>query len=64
MPEHLFEVGVVGPFTAQVSGELAGLVLSRWAGLLRFSTVPEGPASPLCRVTRTPFALMQQCPSS
>jgi hypothetical protein len=33
--------------------------------LLRFSTVPEVPevpASPLCRVTRTPFALMQQCP--
>lgn len=31
-------------------------------GLLRFSTVREGPASPLCRVTRTPFVLMQQCP--
>ena len=31
-------------------------------GLLRFFKVPEGPASPLWWVARTPFALMQQCP--
>lgn len=31
-------------------------------GLLQFSKVPEGPASPLWWVARTPFALMQQCP--
>jgi hypothetical protein len=31
-------------------------------GLLRFSKVPEGPASLLLCMARTPFALMQQCP--
>jgi hypothetical protein len=30
--------------------------------LLRFSKAPEGPASPLWDMARTPFALMQQCP--
>jgi hypothetical protein len=30
-------------------------------GLLRFSKVHEGPASPLWATARTPFALMQQC---
>ena len=30
-------------------------------GLLRFFKVPEGPASPLWWVARTPFVLMQQC---
>jgi hypothetical protein len=33
----------------------------RMSGLLRFSKVPEGPASPLWYMARTPFALMQQC---
>jgi hypothetical protein len=31
------------------------------SGLLRFSKAPEGPASPLWYMARTPFALMQQC---
>jgi hypothetical protein len=30
-------------------------------GLLRFSKVLEGPASPLWGMVTTPFALMQQC---
>jgi hypothetical protein len=30
--------------------------------LSRFFRVPEGPASPLCCMARTPFAFMQQCP--
>jgi hypothetical protein len=30
-------------------------------GLLRFSKVPEGPASLLLCMARTLFALMQQC---
>lgn len=34
---------------------------SRMPGLLRFFKMPEGPASPLWWVARTPFALMQQC---
>jgi hypothetical protein len=31
------------------------------SGLLWFSKVPEGPASPLWCMAGTPFALMQQC---
>jgi len=34
------------------------------SGLLRFSKVPEGPASRLWGMPRTPFALMQQCPGA